>query len=152
MKKLSEIQIVYRTSKNAQMLPVLRNAEDAYKVVLPYFNSDTIAIQEQFIACYLNSANQVKGVYAGFSGGISGTMADIRIILAIALKTGSTGIIVAHNHPSGNLKASKDDIRLTDNLKSACLTMEISLIDHLIISPYSTYMSFIDSGLLNKIL
>ena len=148
MRKVSEIQIVYKTPFDSQCLPYIHNAEDAYKILHTHFNQDTIGIQEQFIACYLNRSNQVKGVYNGFTGGISGTIADIRIILAIALKSASSGIIVAHNHPSGNLKASANDLQLTSRLKTACTTMDIVLLDHLIISPYDKYLSFADTGIL----
>lgn len=116
--------------------------------MIPHFNSSTIAIQEQFVICYLTRSNQIKGIFPGFVGGISGTVVDIRIILAVALKSGSSAIILAHNHPSGNTSASETDKMLTSKIKAACETMDIQLLDHLIISPLNTYMSFADEGLL----
>jgi DNA repair protein RadC len=148
MKKVAEIKISYRTPKTVLEQPFIKCAEEAYNVLLPHFNPKTIGLQEQFIICYLARNNQVKGIYSGFTGGISSTTADMRIILGIALKSGSTSIIVSHNHPSGNLKASHSDIELTKKLKEACTTMDLVLLDHLIISPFGAYSSMCDEGLL----
>jgi DNA repair protein RadC len=78
---------------------------------------------------------------------ITGTVVDIRIILGIALKSLATGIIIAHTHPSGELKPSKANIDLTQKLKVACKKMEITLLDHFIITTES-YFSFKDDELL----
>jgi DNA repair protein RadC len=148
MDKVQEISISYRPPKSLSKNPIVRSSRDAYMAILPHFNASTIAIQEQFVICYLTRSNQIKGVFPGFLGGISGTVVDIRIILAIALKSGSSSIILAHNHPSGNTSASDSDKILTSKIKAACETMDLQLLDHLIISPQNCYMSFSDEGLL----
>ncbi|MFN5323558.1 MAG: RadC family protein [Bacteroidota bacterium] len=148
MDKVSEITISYRPPRSLSKSPIVRSSRDAYMAMIPHFNSSTIAIQEQFVICYLTRSNQIKGIFPGFVGGISGTVVDIRIILAVALKSGSSAIILAHNHPSGNTSASETDKMLTSKIKAACETMDIQLLDHLIISPLNTYMSFADEGLL----
>ena len=80
-------------------------------------------------------------------GGITGCVVDVRIILAVALKTLATGIILVHNHPSGNLKPSREDLKITEQLKSSCDLIGITLLDHLIITK-EDYFSFADDGLL----
>jgi DNA repair protein RadC len=95
----------------------------------------------------LNKANKVLGIYDLSKGGISSSIIDIKIVLSIALKTLTSGIIIVHNHPSGNLNPSKADIDTTEKLKSACNLMDITVLDHLIISR-NNYYSFADDGLL----
>ena len=87
------------------------------------------------------------GIYNVSKGGISSTVVEIRHILYIALKTNSTGIILAHNHPSGNLKPSSTDINLTRRIKSACEIMDLKLHDHIVLAKEG-YLSFMDEGIL----
>jgi DNA repair protein RadC len=83
------------------------------------------------------------------TGGLTGTVADIRLILSIALTTASTSIILAHNHPSGNMKSSKADVDLTNRIKEGARILDVKLFDHLIISPVDgIYSSFADEGLI----
>jgi DNA repair protein RadC len=81
-------------------------------------------------------------------GGLTGTVADPRILFATALKSLTVGLIAGHNHPSGCLKPSYQDIELTRKLKEIGKFHEITLIDHLILSPHSGFYSFADEGLL----
>ena len=85
------------------------------------------------------------GIYPLSRGGITASLVDVRLIFAVALKCNATGIIICHNHPSGNLKASKADINLTNKIKECSTLLDITLIDHLIISKTGFY-SFINSG------
>jgi DNA repair protein RadC len=78
-------------------------------------------------------------------GGISGTITDVRLIMQCAILTNASGIILCHNHPSGNLIPSADDDAATFRVKKACEVMNINLLDHIIISPESFY-SFADDG------
>ena len=80
-------------------------------------------------------------------GGITGTIADVRLILSVALKTLATGLILAHNHPSGNLKPSEADIQLTQKVKDAAKLMDIEVLDHMILSS-NGYFSFTDDGII----
>ena len=145
MEKVSEITISYRPEKGIQENPIIHNAKDAYGVLLPHFNPSTIAAQEQFIICYLSRSNQVKGVYPAFLGGITGTVADIRIILAVALKSFSSSIIIAHNHPSGTLTPSRQDIQITQELIEAARILDMEMLDHIIITQDS-YRSMRDNN------
>lgn len=104
-------------------------------------------IKEEAVVLFLNRGNRVLGGYKVSSGGITGTIVDIRIILAIALKCLASGIILAHTHPSGELNPSRADKELTLKLKEAAKLMDISLLDHLIISLVA-YYSFADEGMI----
>ena len=147
IEKLSEIRLYYKPKKETR--PKISCSEDAYKQALKFFDKNTIALQEQFIVLYLNRANMVLGAHQVSTGGITGTVADIRIILGVALKAGACGIILSHNHPSGNLNASAADKELTSRIKQAAQVMDINLMDHIIISPYEgSYFSFADEGLM----
>jgi DNA repair protein RadC len=89
----------------------------------------------------------VLGGHLCSTGGLTGTVADIRLILGIALKACACNIIISHNHPSGNLKPSMADKEITTRLKEAGKLMDISLLDHIIISPSEgQYFSFADEG------
>jgi DNA repair protein RadC len=96
----------------------------------------------------LNNSNKTKGVYQLSSGGITGTVVDIRILFAIILKSLSVAIIIAHNHPSGKLMPSEADKQLTEKIKKAAAFFDIKVLDHLIITPDGSFYSFSDNGLL----
>ena len=145
--KVAEISVSYRPAVANK--PIIVNALDAYVLFKPFFDESTINLQESFMVMYLNRMNRVLGIYPMSIGGITGTVADIRLIFSIALATASTGIILAHNHPSGNMKSSKGDIDLTNRIKDAGKLLDIKLLDHLIISPKEgEYYSFADDGIL----
>ncbi|MFZ4545896.1 MAG: JAB domain-containing protein [Bacteroidales bacterium] len=122
-------------------------SKDAFTALKLFFDQDTIELTETFIALFLNRSNNTIGWLKVSTGGITGTTADVRIILATALKTAATSLILAHNHPSGNLRPSDCDITLTKKIKTAALTMDIIVIDHVIVTEES-YFSFADEGML----
>jgi DNA repair protein RadC len=145
--KVAEISVTYRPAIANK--PVVVTALDAYILFKDFFDEDTINLQEKFMVMYLNKANRVLGIYPMSIGGITGTIADIRLILAIALTTAATGMILGHNHPSGNMKASKADIDLTARIKEGAKMLDILLLDHLIISPVDReFYSFAEQGVM----
>lgn len=144
---INEITVSYNPKFNDTTNEYITASEKAYQQVLKFFNQDTMYMQEQFVVLYLNRANKVLGGYSHSTGGITGTIADIRIILSIALKTLATGIILSHNHPSERLIPSEEDKRLTKKIKEAGNLIDITVFDHLIVSPSSFY-SFADEGIL----
>jgi DNA repair protein RadC len=81
-----------------------------------------------------------------FSGNINSTVVDIKIIVTAGLKLMASAVLVGHNHPSNSLKPSKRDLELTQKLKSALEFMDMTLLDHIIVSPSGTYLSFIEQG------
>ena len=139
--QIAEISISYTPSRYKQTK--IQSSEDAYKVFKSFFSKGTIALQEQFFVMYLNTSHNVLGIYPASKGGITGTVADVRLILGVALKTASTAMVIAHNHPSGNLKPSKTDEILTQKLKHAAALLDVNLLDHLIVSNTGFY-SFAD--------
>jgi DNA repair protein RadC len=96
----------------------------------------------------LNRSNAVLGILSVSKGGISGTVTDVRLIFQGALKTNASGIIVCHNHPSGNAYPSESDKKITQKIKEAGNLMDIQLLDHLIILPVEGYYSFADDGVI----
>ena len=102
---------------------------------------------EVFAVVFLNRANKINHFEIISKGGITGTVADPRIILKRALEEGATSIVLSHNHPSGNLKPSKADEMLTEKIKEAAKFLDISVIDHIIVSEEG-YYSFADEGIL----
>ncbi len=101
---------------------------------------------EQFKVLFLNQANKVLGIYEVSTGGITGTVADPRVIFAAALKANCCAIIISHNHPSGNLKPSRQDEELTQKIKQGGQLLDIKLLDHIILTA-EEYFSFGDEGL-----
>ena len=143
-----EIRLQYKSKLKGIEDPTITSAEKAYEVLKEHYDQDYLAIREEMIVLYLNNANKVLGVYKGFSGGITAAVVDIRLILAVALKGLSTGIIISHNHPSGTLTPSDADKKLTEQLKKAAELMGVKLLDHVVVSPYNTFYSFADEGLI----
>ena len=109
--------------------------------------SDKIEYVEEFRILCLNRANKVLGWATISSGGMSGTVADPKVIFQIALKSCASSIILGHNPPSGNLQPSESDIRLTKKLKNAGVSLDLPVLDHIILTTES-YYSFADEGIL----
>ena len=120
-----EIKISYKNRVTSSNLTKISASSDAAKILFETWDNDTIQLHESFKIMLLNNSNIVKGIYEISSGGITGTLVDIRIIFAVVLKSLSTAIILAHNHPSGNLKPSEADKRLTSKIKQASELLDI---------------------------
>ena len=102
---------------------------------------------EEFWIVYLNNSNKVLQKNQLSKGGITGTLVDVRLVLKTAIEVGATGLILAHNHPSGTLKPSEADKQITQKLKNAAEHLDIKVLDHLIITE-TAYFSFADENLL----
>ena len=129
---------------DANIQTKISSSKSAYELMLPLLGGLN---HEEFWVIYLNTSNKVLAKEQISKGGISFTSVDNRIILKRALNFNSVSIIAVHNHPSGNLKPSNADINLTKKLKLACESLEIKLLDHIIISD-SGYYSFLDENIL----
>ena len=103
--------------------------------------------REEFWAIYLNQSNRVIRKERLSAGGLTGTLVDVRMIMKEAILCNATGMIIAHNHPSGNEKPSGEDNRITEQVKKAAETLNIRLIDHLIVTS-NTYYSYMDNDML----
>lgn len=115
---------------------------DAYEIFRPYLSDLNT---EEFWAIFLNQKNKVIQTKQLTSGGISSSIVDIRVLYKTALEVFAVGIIVAHNHPSGNLKPSQEDLKITKQISDAGNILNIKLLDHLILSQTS-YFSFADEN------
>ncbi len=142
---IQEIKLHYSENLNAQPITI-KSSQDAYEAFKLIFNPNTLAIREEFNIIYLNRANKVIGTYQDFKGGITGVAVDLRLIFAVALKCLAVTIIVAHNHPTNNLKPSQEDLDITQKLHDAGKILDINLMDHLILGTDNNYVSFVKEG------
>ncbi len=144
---MAEIQLTYRTDVKPSMRPKISGSKDAFNVLLENWDKSRIEFVEQFKAMLLNRANKVLGIFEVSSGSSTGTIADPKLIFAAAIKANACGIILAHNHPSGNLNPRQADIDLTRKMREGGKFLEIQLLDHLIVT-IEGYYSFADEGTL----
>jgi DNA repair protein RadC len=124
--------------------PKIITSRDAFELI----KADLLDIpHEAFFILILNRANRVVRKHQISQGGVAGTVADPKIIFKLALDVLGSSIILAHNHPSGNLTASQADVDLTKKLKEAGKLLEIQVLDHLIVAGQK-YFSFADEGMI----
>jgi DNA repair protein RadC len=142
LNQLAEIKVSYSVKTKPSERIKITNSKDAYNLFREIW-SDQIELREEFLALFLNRANHVIGWHLVSVGGTSGTVVDPKIIFSVALKCMAHGIILCHNHPSGNLNPSEADKQLTTKLKKGCAILDITLLDHLIITN-DGYFSFAD--------
>jgi DNA repair protein RadC len=125
--------------------PKINNSRELFNILSPYFIDKHV---EEFYVVFLNAGNRLISIDQISNGGLTATVVDSRIIFKKALLlSGVTQIVMAHNHPSGNLTPSESDKRLTDRVKQSGLLLDIKLIDHLIVASNQFY-SFADNGTL----
>jgi len=141
--KVGEVKLSYKPKfKNQQKVTC---SEDVYKYMLSTYKKGTICYKEYFKVLFLNQANQILGYTLISEGGITETCADVRLIMQAALLTNSVALILAHNHPSGSMKPSRQDMEITKQVKDAARFMRITVTDHLILTDEG-YYSFADEG------
>ena len=145
--QISEVELIYKSKVKAKERPQVIHSKDVYEIFKQSWDENKIDFVEQFKVMLLNRSNRVLGIYEVSTGGITGTVADPRVILAAALKANAVSIALAHNHPSGDLKPSRQDEALTQKIKNAGIFLDILVLDHVILSTES-YYSFADEGLL----
>ena len=144
--KIPEIKISLKVDKfKKSELTSITSSKQGYEIFRTLFNADTIDWLEESIILCLNRSNRVLGYYKLSSGGTAGTMMDPKVIFTIALNCSASAIIVAHNHPSGNLTPSQPDIKTTENIKKLGDMMGITLLDHIIVTDEGFY-SFSDDN------
>jgi len=147
MKKYKFPKIKVKVSVTKGDKVTITSPDKMVEVMRSIFDADTILWTEEVIMVCLNRANDVVGYYKVSSGGFSGSVLDPRVVMTIALQNASSSIILAHNHPSGNLKPSEGDKAITEKINSACAFFDMNLLDHLIITDES-YLSFKEEGLI----
>lgn len=140
--EIQEISISYKPAKIE--FQKIKSSFDAVQI-LELFFQDEMSYCEHFFIAILNNQNQILGVKKISTGGMTGTVVDVRLIMQTALLAHGTAIILAHNHPSGTLRPSNADINITKKIKKAGECMDIKVLDHLIFSREG-YYSFADEG------
>ena len=133
-----------RKTSTPAVRPKIRCSQDAYRIVEGLLSD---LKHEEFWILLLNRSNQVIDQVRISQGGVSGTVTDVRLILNAAVEKLASGIILAHNHPSGNLSPSEADLKITRKIKDAAILLDLSLLDHLIVSDQG-YLSFADDNLM----
>ena len=118
---------------------------DAFQVLVELYDNDTVDYRETAFVLFLNKANNTIGWMKISEGGTSATVIDPKMIFATALKCNASGIILSHNHPSGQLRASDEDRKMTSNLATIGYIMGIEVLDHVIVCR-SGYYSMNDEG------
>ena len=144
---VSDVKLIYYPKMKGSDRPVIQKSGDAFKVFMDKWDMNNLHFIEEFKLMLLNRGNRVLGVVAVSSGGITGTVADPRVILRYAILAGATAIVLGHNHPSGNTKPSRADELITQKIKQAGLLLDIVLMDHLIICD-DQFLSMADEGMM----
>ena len=142
---IAEIQISYSHKTEKKFRIIIKNSKDAYTSFLSCWDMDLIELQEEFKILLLNTSNEVLGIHSLSKGSTRGTVVDLKLLYAIALKSNAIGVIIAHNHPSGALKPSRSDLELTKKIKKSGELLDIKLLDHLVITKDDFY-SLADRG------
>ncbi len=145
--KISEVELVYRTKVKASERPAVNTSGDAYNILMQYWDENKIELLEQFKILLLNRASRVIGISDISTGGVAGTVVDPKIVFSTALKANASSIILAHNHPSGNLQPSKEDNAVTSKMREAGSFLDLRVLDHLIVTK-DGYYSYADEGTL----
>ncbi|WP_442795411.1 JAB domain-containing protein [Pelobium manganitolerans] len=143
--QVAEVSISYSSKIKNSERPKIGSAKDVFNLLQETWDQDKIDLLEQFKILLLNKGNRVIGLYEVSSGSVSGTLADPKLIFATAIKACASGIILTHNHPSGNLKPSNADIALTRRIKAGGELLDIAVLDHVIISSEG-FCSLVDEG------
>lgn len=147
--QISEIKLTYTRKVKASERPKVSCSRDAYELFRENWDDLTINLYEEFKILLLDTSGHCMGIVPISQGGVSGTIADGRLIFASALKARASSIILGHNHPSGNLKASGPDKSLTDNLVAGGNFIGINVLDHIIVTD-EDYSSLADDGFINS--
>jgi len=143
-KKPPKVRIIYSRKDEPEDRKKVSSSRDVFRCLQKIWSSQ-IETREEMFVLLLNRNNEILGYHQLSMGGITGTVADIRLLFATAIQSLATSIIIAHNHPSGKLKPSDADLQLTQKVKEAGKLLDISLLDHLIVTK-SAYYSFADEG------
>ncbi len=142
--KINEVEIIYKRKNSLK--PKFKDSNQVYKILYPFFEN-VIDHHESFKILLCDNNNRVLGIHQISEGGLTGTVVDIRIIAQSIILSNAKAIVLAHNHPSGNLKPSSQDIKITSKIKDMCKIIEVNLLDHIILTS-NGYYSFADDMIL----
>lgn len=145
--KVAEIELLYTPDYKITDRPKISTSEQTFALLMNHWDMGKMALVEEFKIILLNRRHRTLGIVNISIGGYAGTVVDSKVIFATALTACASGIILVHNHPSGETEPSHIDIGLTKRLVQAGKILDIVILDHLIISK-EDYYSFADEGLL----
>ena len=146
--KAAEVQLIYKSKVSPWERPKIESSRSAHDVIKNFINLDEQEHIERVYVMLLNKSNKVLGISKVSDGGVSGCLVDPKVVFQYALKANASGLILWHNHPSGNLTASEADKALTKKLQDAGKTLDISFLDHIIIDSFGGYLSLADEGII----
>jgi len=140
MKQRLETRIIRESYTD---LPVIQSADDAY----PLFKDLQYEMVEKFTVLFMDTRHRVLALVVMFSGGMTESVVDVRILIKTALDIGATTFLIAHNHPSGDPKPSAEDRAITKKIEQAARLFDIRLLDHIVVG-HEAYFSFANEGIL----
>ncbi len=143
--EVAEIKLSYSAKVKSSLRPRVESSRQVYEVFAQVWDSERIEFVEDFKVMLLSRANRVLGIVTISSGGTAGTVVDVKLVYAAAIKANASSVILAHNHPSGNVLPSEQDKRLTQRVKQAGSILDIPVLDHMIMT-VEGYYSFADEG------
>ena len=145
--EIPRISISYSRKQNGYDRTYIRSSEELYHLCMSIWDSETIDLYEEFKVIFFDRSLSVIGYRNLGRGGVSGVIVEIRHILVIALECNASSFVIVHNHPSGNLTPSRQDVSLTNKLQQGANLLDLKLQDHLILTSQG-YYSFIDEGII----
>ena len=148
MNYVNEITVLYERKSIELERNKIKCSQDVIGLLKEVYEKNKISYQEEVIVLYLKSSDKLIGYQKLCSGGLTSAIIDVRLIFSTALKTLATGIIISHNHPSGNINPSKIDELITKKIVEAGKLLDINVLDHIIVNPDFEYFSFADEGYL----
>jgi DNA repair protein RadC len=144
---VTEIELIYRNPKKPKDRPRITDSRKAFDLFQQIWDQNKIELVEQFRIMLLDQNNSCIGLSHVSTGGMTSCIVDPKVVFGTAIKAKATGIILAHNHPSGNLKPSVVDNQLTEKLVEAGKLLDVRVLDHLIVGA-DGYFSWADEGLM----
>lgn len=142
---IAEVKLSYKSKVKPSDRPKVHSSQEAYELFKQYWD-ESITHVESMKVMLLNRASRVLGIADLSTGGTNGCLVDMKVVFQYAIKANASSIILAHNHPSGNLNPSAADISITTKVNNAAKILDIQLLDHLILSPEDKYYSLSDEG------
>ena len=145
--KAAQIMVALELGKRVLYKEEKKIIKESYDIFSLTRSSLGALAHEEFWVFYVDHGNKILHKSTLSKGGLTGTLVDIRLLMKQALDVLATGIVLCHNHPSGNIQPSTADKNITQKIKNACETLDLRLLDHLIVTPMA-YFSFLDEGVL----
>ena len=145
--QIAEVKLVYVTKVKPSERPSIKTSKEAQRILFESWAYDNIEHVETCKMLLLSRSNKVLGITTVSKGGVSASLMDTKVIFQYALKANACGVIIAHNHPSGNVAPSENDLKITRKIKEAGEILDIQLLDHIILTAeQDVYTSLADEG------